>query len=89
MQCGVWDAEGLEGLRVPTFFIAGNLDDVSGYENGIKAIYKGATNANCYMLTYFNARHNVAPNASPAETLKPGINPNEFGHYAESSWNEN
>jgi predicted dienelactone hydrolase len=89
MQRGVWDAEGLEGLRVPTFFVAGNLDDVSGYENGIKAIYKGATNANRYMLTYFNARHNVAPNAPPAETLMPGINPNEFGHYSESSWNEN
>ena len=88
MQRGVWDAEGLQGLHVPTFFIAGSLDDVSGYENGIKAIYQGATNANRYMLTYFNARHNVAPNPPPPETLKADVNFNEYNHYAETSWNE-
>lgn len=88
MQRGVWDAEGLKGLRVPTFFIAGSLDDVSGYENGIKAIYEGATNANRYLLTYVNARHNVAPNPPPPETLKAGVNVSEYNHYAEPSWNE-
>jgi predicted dienelactone hydrolase len=88
MQRGIWDAEGLKGLKVPTFFIAGNLDDVSGYEDGIKAIYRGATNSNRYLLTYINARHNVAPNPPPAATLMPGVNFNEYGHYAEPSWNE-
>jgi hypothetical protein len=89
MQRGVWDAEGLKGLHVPTFFIAGSLDDVSGYENGIKAIYQGATNANRYLLTYVNARHNVAPNPPPPETLQPGVNVSEYNHFAEPSWNEN
>ena len=88
MQRGVWDAEGLKGLHVPTFFIAGSLDDVSGYENGIKAIYQGATNANRYLLTYANARHNVAPNPPPPETLQAGVNISEYNHYAEPSWNE-
>ena len=87
MKLGAWDAEGLKGLKVPTFFIAGNLDDVSGYEDGTKAIYKGAVNADRYLLTYFNARHNVAPNPPPAETLKPGVSFNEFYHYAEPAWN--
>ena len=86
MKLGAWDAEGLKGLKVPTFFIAGNLDDVSGYEDGIKAIYKGAVNADRYLLTYLNARHNIAPNPPPAETFKPGVAFNEFYHYAEPAW---
>jgi predicted dienelactone hydrolase len=86
MQRGVWDAAGLAGLKVPTFFVAGSLDDVSGYEDGIKAIYNGAVNTSRYLLTYVNARHNVAPNPPPPETLKPGVNFDEYYHYAEPSW---
>ncbi len=88
MQRGAWDKEGLKGLKTPTFFIAGSLDDVSGYEDGIKAIYDGAIYANRYLLTYQNARHNVAPNPPPVETLAEGVNPNEYNHYSEPSWNE-
>jgi predicted dienelactone hydrolase len=88
MQRGTWDAEGLKGLKIPTFFVAGSLDDVSGYEDGIKAIYEGAINANRYLLTYQNARHNVAPNPPPAETFTEGVSPSEYNHYSEPSWNE-
>ena len=87
-QRGVWDAEGLQGLKVPTFFVAGSLDDVSGYENGIKAIYTEAVNADRYLLTYVNARHNVAPNPPPPASLKVGVAFDEYYHYAEPSWNE-
>ncbi len=86
MERGVWDAEGLKGLKTPTFFIAGSQDDISGYEKGIKAIYNGATNANRYMLTYMNARHNVAPNPAPIESLKAGLHIDEYYRYAEPSW---
>ncbi len=65
MERGVWDAEGLKGLKTPTFFVAGSQDDISGYEKGIKAIYSGAVNADRYLLTYKNARHNIAPNPPP------------------------
>ena len=85
MQRGAWNTEGLKGLKVPTFFVAGNQDDVSGYENGIKAIFNGTVNANRYMLTYSNARHNVAPNAPPIEALKTI---EEYYRYAEPAWNE-
>ncbi|MBD0333314.1 MAG: dienelactone hydrolase, partial [Chitinophagaceae bacterium] len=88
MKLKAWDAEGLKGIKVPTFFIAGNMDDVSGYEEGTKAIFTGAVNANRYLLTYENARHNTAPNPPPAEALKPGVNFLEYNHYAEPSWNE-
>lgn len=88
MERGAWDAEGLKGLTTPTFFIAGNQDDISGYEKGIKAIYTGAVNAPRYLLTYDNARHNVAPNPPPAESLKAGLPFDEYYRYAEPAWNE-
>ena len=88
MQRGVWDAEGLQGMKVPTFFIAGSLDDISGYEDGIKALYKGVVNADRYILTYANARHNIAPNAPPPESMRAGLHFDEYYRYAEPSWNE-
>ena len=88
MERGVWDAEGLKGLKKPTLFIAGSQDDISGYEKGIKAIYEGAVNADRYLLTYMNARHNVAPNPPPAESFAPGLHIDEYYRYADSSWDQ-
>jgi hypothetical protein len=88
MERGVWDAESLKGLKIPTFFFAGSQDDISGYEKGIKAIYNGVINTDRYILTYLNARHNVAPNPPPAESLQPGLHIDEYYRYAEPSWNE-
>ena len=86
MERGVWNAEGLLGLRIPTFFVAGSEDDISGYEKGIKAIYKGALNAERYLLTYAQARHNVAPNPPPKEALQKGLHVDEYLRYADSVW---
>ncbi|GAB4012307.1 hypothetical protein GCM10028808_28030 [Spirosoma migulaei] len=88
MERSVWDAKGLAGLTLPTLFVAGSKDDVSGYEKGIKAIYDGAINADRYLLTYVNARHNVAPNPPPVASLQPGVSVDEYMHYAEPAWNE-
>lgn len=86
MERGVWDLEGLKGLKTPTFFIAGDQDDISGYEKGIKAIFSGSVNADRYLLTYANARHNVAPNPPPVESLQAGLHIDEYYRYAEPSW---
>ncbi|TMU54852.1 alpha/beta hydrolase family protein [Flagellimonas algicola] len=88
MERGVWDAETLKGLKTPTLFVAGDQDDVSGYEKGIKAIYEGAVNADRYLLTYMDARHNVAPNPPPAEALQAGLHIDEYYRYAEPSWDQ-
>lgn len=88
MARGVWDAEGLKGLKKPTLFIAGSQDDISGYENGIRAIYEGAINADRYLLTYKDARHNVAPNPPPAESLAPSLHIDEYYRYADSTWDQ-
>ena len=88
MTRGVWDAEGLKGLKKPTLFIAGSQDDISGYEKGIKAIYEGAVNADRYLLTYIDARHNVAPNPPPAESMAPGLHIDEYYRYADATWDQ-
>lgn len=88
MARGVWDAEGLKGLKIPTFFVAGSQDDISGYENGIKAIYTNTVNADRYLLTYKNARHNVAPNPPPIEALQSGLHIDEYYRYADSTWDQ-
>jgi predicted dienelactone hydrolase len=88
MERGIWDSEGLKGLKVPTFFVAGSQDDVSGYEKGTKAIFTGTVNSDRYLLTYVNARHNVAPNPPPAESLKAGLPFDFYYHYAEPAWDQ-
>ncbi|TCD16448.1 alpha/beta hydrolase family protein [Oricola cellulosilytica] len=89
MERGFWDAEGLAGVRKPIFFIAGSDDDVSGYENGVKAIYEGSVNAERYLLTFDNANHNAAaPMPAPAESWKPveTLDFVPFDHYADAVW---
>jgi predicted dienelactone hydrolase len=88
MQRNLWDPEGLKGIKVPVFFIAGSQDDVSGYEKGTLAIFNNAVSTDRYLLTYINARHNVAPNPPPAELLKPGLPFDFYYHYAEPAWDQ-
>lgn len=86
MRQGIWEVEGLKGLSIPTFLIAGSEDDISGYENGVKAIFEGATKTERFLLTYEGARHNVAPNPPPPEALAPGLHIDEYLRYADSVW---
>jgi predicted dienelactone hydrolase len=86
MERSVWDKEGLKGLKTPTLFVAGSQDDISGYEKGIKLIYENAVSSDRYLLTYMNARHNVAPNPAPPEALAPGLHIDEYYRYNEPSW---
>ena len=88
MQRNIWDSEGLMGLTVPAFFISGSLDDISGYEKGTRAIFNMAVNADRYLLTYINARHNVAPNPPPQKSLQPGLPYDFYYHYAEPAWDQ-
>ncbi|MEP7116847.1 MAG: dienelactone hydrolase [Acidobacteriota bacterium] len=89
MQAGYWNAAGLAGIRTPTLFVAGSADDVSGYEQGTRAIYAGAVNADRYLLTFMNANHNAgAPIPAPAETYaySEALKSYPFSHYADAVW---
>ncbi|SFT98345.1 Alpha/beta hydrolase family protein [Algoriphagus locisalis] len=86
MQRGIWNAEGLAGIKIPSLFVSGSKDDISGYEDGTKAIYEGAVNSERYLLTYIDARHNTAPNPAPAEAYAAGLSIDEYLRYADSVW---
>jgi len=64
-----WDAQGLAGIRMPSLFIAGDQDDVSGFEQGTRKAFNGAVNSERYLLVFQNARHNVGGNPPPPEAL--------------------
>jgi predicted dienelactone hydrolase len=64
-----WDADGLAGIRIPSLFIVGDQDDVSGFDQGVKRAFDGARNSDRCMLVYENARHNVGGNPPPPEAL--------------------
>lgn len=82
-NAGFWNAETLAGITLPVLFVAGDKDNVSGYENGTRLIFEEATSADRYLLTFANARHNVAPNPPPAEAYGNAV---EFGHFSEAVW---
>jgi predicted dienelactone hydrolase len=81
-QHQVFSAESLENISVPSMYIAGDLDDISGYK-GIVDIYQKTGARDKYMLTYLNARHNIAPHPAPASAWQSEI---DFGHYYEPAW---
>jgi predicted dienelactone hydrolase len=89
MERGFWDEKGLAGVRKPVLFVAGSVDDVSGYENGVKKIFEQSINADRYLLTFDNANHNVAaPIPAPAESWNKvdGLAFVPFDHYADPVW---
>ncbi|MEM6941374.1 MAG: dienelactone hydrolase [Pseudomonadota bacterium] len=89
MNTGFWDAEGLAGIKIPMLFVAGSQDDVSLYENGIRAIWENASPLPHALLTYENAGHNAAaPMPAPVESYyfndDKGFNISE--HYSDPVW---
>jgi len=86
MQAGFWDAAGLAGIEIPTLFVAGSADEVSGYEKGTQAMFEGAINADRYLLTFADAGHNAAaPYPAPREAIE-GPAQAAFGHHADPVW---
>jgi predicted dienelactone hydrolase len=86
---GFWDAAGLSGIKTPVFYIAGSVDDVSGYSPGVRNIYEGSVNAPRFLLTYENANHNAgAPIPAPKEAMfpPPGVTTNPANHYIDAVW---
>ncbi|MEX2501721.1 MAG: dienelactone hydrolase family protein [Trueperaceae bacterium] len=82
-NAGFWDADGLAGIETPVLFMAGSVDDVAGYANGVRGIFEGAVNAERYLLTFENANHNAAATIpAPREAWETGT----FDHYGDAVW---
>lgn len=89
MNYHMFSHDTLQEISVPMLLVAGSQDDVSGYENGVRAIWQGATNVNRSLLTYDNANHNAgavmpAPEESYVFDKELGFNISE--HYIDAVW---
>ena len=88
-NAGFFDAESLKGVKIPMLFMAGSVDDVALYEDGVRSIYREATNVDRALLTFDDANHNAAaPIPAPLESYpfneQLGFAP--FEHYADAVW---
>jgi len=63
---GAIDSTALRTLTVPVLFVAGDHDDVSGFQDGTRSLFQGAAGSNRWLLVYENARHNVGGYPLPA-----------------------
>lgn len=82
-ELGVHSPEALAKITVPSLYIAGENDDVSGYEPGVKTLFEQSGGKDTFMLVYENARHNFAPHPAPIEAYQTDV---EIGHYIEPAW---
>ena len=85
---GIWDMDGLAGLRVPTMFMAGSADDVAVYD-AIRGMFDGAVGTERHLLTFVYANHNAAaPIPAPKEAWEPveTLDFVPFDHYADVVW---
>ncbi|MDO6566672.1 acetylhydrolase [Alteromonas sp. 1_MG-2023] len=81
-QHKVFSQQALNKINVPMLYVAGDHDDISGYQ-GIQWLFENTGNESTKLLTFKNARHNIAPHPAPKEAFG-----NEFdiGHYLEPAW---
>jgi dienelactone hydrolase len=81
-QYNLFNNQTLAKIKTPILYVAGDLDNTSGYD-AIKSLYEKTGTEDKYLLTYQNARHNIAPH--PAPSVAKAIEM-DFGHYYESAW---
>ena len=89
MNYKVWNEQGLGDIDVPMLFVAGSVDDVSGYENGVRALWQNAKNTERALLTYENANHSAgAPMPAPEESFyyNEDLGFNVSAHYTDAVW---
>jgi predicted dienelactone hydrolase len=89
MNYGIWDSTTLKDVKVPMFFISGSVDDVSGYKEGVRAIWQGTTMVDRALLTFENANHGVgAPMPAPKESYvyDETLDFNISEHYTDAVW---
>ena len=89
MNYHMFSNETLQGVKVPMMLVAGSQDDVSGYENGVRAIWKGITKVERVLLTFENANHNagaVMPAPEESYVFDQVLGINVSMHYLDAVW---
>lgn len=82
-EFNIHQPEALAKLSVPTLFVSGDEDDVSGFSQGVEKLFKQTSPADNYLLVFENARHNIAPHPAPSVAYETD---EDLGHYFEPSW---
>jgi len=82
-QHNLFDPQALKSIETPVLYVSGEFDDVSDYAS-IKRLFKATGGEHTYLLTYNNARHNIAAHPAPKVARDNEMN---IGHYFEGSWN--
>ncbi len=83
-QQQLFDTKSLSNIDVPVLFVAGDNDDISGYD-GIRWLFDNTAHKDTKLLTIKNARHNVAPHPAPKEAYGSEF---DLGSYIEPAWEE-
>lgn len=82
-ELNVHDAASMQDIAVPSFYVSGDQDDISGFENGVKKLYQQTGSEHKYLMVYENARHNIAPHPAPAIAFDNDL---DIGGHFEPSW---
>lgn len=82
-ELSIFSKDALSKVRVPSLFISGDQDDIAGHKS-IQSIFEGLGSESRYLLTYNNARHNIAGHPAPKVAREKEL---DLGHYWEPSWN--
>ena len=82
-EASVHDINAMAKIGVPTLYLAGDQDNTSGFENGIKRLYERTGSEHNYLLVFENARHNIGPHPAPAASFATDF---ELGHYFDPVW---
>ena len=82
-ETSIHDIDAMAKISVPTFYLAGDQDNTSGFENGIKRLHQRTGSQHNYLLVFENARHNIGPHPAPAASFATDF---ELGHYFDPVW---
>ena len=82
-EFGLHNVSSLAEIKVPTLYVSGDQDDISGFENGVKKLFEQTGSAHNYLMVYENARHNIVAHPAPAVAYSDDL---DIGHHYEPSW---
>lgn len=79
----VHSPDSLAKIKIPSMFVSGSEDDISGYKNGVRKLFTQTGSPDKYLMVYENARHNIAAHPAPKVAYDSDL---DIGHHYEPSW---
>lgn len=64
-EASLYRGGGLRAVAAPVLILAGDADEVSGYEGGVRRLYEGLECADRWLFTFERAGHNLGTNPAP------------------------